>query len=794
MSLVTQIPNQYAKVGTAYSFQFDAGTFSGTGLTYEAYINRPNQGRSLPSWLSFDSATRTFSGTPTNWYEAEALQIVVECTDSVPATSYCIFTIVVGAADNTGRTVWRSGSTPGHILTAANIAAYNTGTISAGQWVVIDTDVVPSGTALTKINEARANGGFIVWKLNNSNRLSFLYSEVDAGETIALDFSAGNIAYIRPNGNCTGLRGKEIMFTNYNEIGIIKDSTTNPILLTGDDGHIRFIGQPADNTPYNTNCYGIKVTSNKNTLAKVNAGFNDGIEFSFVEAYGGPDDSAIGFHIKTDITLTFGDRRPSANTGSRNCNMRWIQVHDCYIYDTEGEGVYIGGGFYGGGSSTLPDRFYHDIEYARVEWNIALNTGWDALQMKNVIREGRMMYNYVKDTGTLPGASNAQRFGVFVGDGFVGDVAYNWVESSGRTAIRHYDTGYTKIYNNVVYNSGKEGGYGAKVANPVWNINTPIDILVNKNLPANIYSVAPTTSYTSRADLADGDLLCHIFHNTFINCLDTLVLFTATPVGQIRAQNNLFVNCGRTTISIPSGSVNSGNVILNEVLLTNHFVDPDNKDFRILIGSSANGAGDDISSYYTNTDYNGTSYVTLTPSAGAFEFGSVINQDRYNYVATGNILPTVNAGSNQSINSLNSSIVLTGTATDSDGTISSQVWTQISGPNTATLANETTLVLTASNLIVGTYIFRLTATDNSGGISFDEVSVTVNSDPDYTFHKFYQADDNVGTNETLIAVTTDVNYSVPTGLNKWFRRGSIPKAKTGTETGDEVFTNWINVL
>jgi hypothetical protein len=246
----------------------------------------------------------------------------------------------------------------------------------------------------------------------------------------------------------------------------------------------------------------------------------------------------------------------------------------------------------------------------------------------------------------------------------------------------------------------------------------------------------------------------------------------------------------------PASQINENlkRVIDNIKRNENYTINFDNKDFRIIVTSSANGAGVDISSYFTNADYNGTSYVTSAPSAGAFEFGSVINNDRYNYLANGNILPTVNAGVDQLIFSPFDSVVLTGTATDEDGTISSQVWTQISGPNTATLANETTLTLTASNLILGTYIFRLTATDNSGGIAFDDVIVNVNDSSEYTYHRFYRADDNTGTNSQLIAVTTDVNYAVPTGLNKWFRRGSIPKAKTGTETGDEVFANWINVL
>lgn len=61
------ISNQTATEDAAYTFQFNSGTFSdadvGDTLTYTA---RMADGSALPSWLSFNSATRTFSGTPTN--------------------------------------------------------------------------------------------------------------------------------------------------------------------------------------------------------------------------------------------------------------------------------------------------------------------------------------------------------------------------------------------------------------------------------------------------------------------------------------------------------------------------------------------------------------------------------------------------------------------------------------------------------------------------------------------------------------------------------------------------------
>jgi hypothetical protein len=92
-----------------------------------------------------------------------------------------------------------------------------------------------------------------------------------------------------------------------------------------------------------------------------------------------------------------------------------------------------------------------------------------------------------------------------------------------------------------------------------------------------------------------------------------------------------------------------------------------------------------------------------------------------------NQMPTANAGSDVTINLPTSTTPVTGSGTDPDGTIASYAWTQTSGPTTATLANETTPTLTASDLATGTYIFKLTVTDNDGATAEDEVKVIVNA-------------------------------------------------------------------
>ena len=88
-TLNNAISDQSATEDSVFSFTFDANTFtdidSGDTLTYSAQLV---DGSALPSWLSFDADTRTFSGTPLNG-DVGSLSIEVTADDGLgglPAT------------------------------------------------------------------------------------------------------------------------------------------------------------------------------------------------------------------------------------------------------------------------------------------------------------------------------------------------------------------------------------------------------------------------------------------------------------------------------------------------------------------------------------------------------------------------------------------------------------------------------------------------------------------------------------------------------------------------------------
>jgi hypothetical protein len=93
-----------------------------------------------------------------------------------------------------------------------------------------------------------------------------------------------------------------------------------------------------------------------------------------------------------------------------------------------------------------------------------------------------------------------------------------------------------------------------------------------------------------------------------------------------------------------------------------------------------------------------------------------------------NLPPTANAGADQQIQLPANSIVLTGSASDSDGTISTYNWAQTSGP-IVTITNASSPTASVTELSQGTYVFRLTVTDDDGATAFDDVNVNVAGQP-----------------------------------------------------------------
>jgi hypothetical protein len=88
------VANQTVTEDLAYSFQFSANTFNDIDVEALSYTAQLSTGGALPSWLSFDSNTRTFNGTALN-ENVGTITVRIIANDSNGGTVSTTFDLVV---------------------------------------------------------------------------------------------------------------------------------------------------------------------------------------------------------------------------------------------------------------------------------------------------------------------------------------------------------------------------------------------------------------------------------------------------------------------------------------------------------------------------------------------------------------------------------------------------------------------------------------------------------------------------------------------------------------------------
>ena len=187
-TVANPIPNQNATEDTAFNFQFAVNTFGdvdvGNTLTYSAQLAG---GGALPGWLTFDSATRTFSGTPANG-DAGTFSVEVTADDGNGGTVTDTFDIVVSDT-NDGPSV----ANPIPNQNATEDAAFNF-QFEAGVFTDVD------GDTLTYSAQMAGGGALPAWLSFNSATRTFSGTPAngDVGtvsiEVIASDGNGGTVA------------------------------------------------------------------------------------------------------------------------------------------------------------------------------------------------------------------------------------------------------------------------------------------------------------------------------------------------------------------------------------------------------------------------------------------------------------------------------------------------------------------------------------------------------------------------------------------------------------------------
>lgn len=119
--------------------------------------------------------------------------------------------------------------------------------------------------------------------------------------------------------------------------------------------------------------------------------------------------------------------------------------------------------------------------------------------------------------------------------------------------------------------------------------------------------------------------------------------------------------------------------------------------------------------------------LTVTDNKGATATDDV-NVIVNNANTPANQPPVARAGTDMAITLPTNSVTLNGSASsDPDGTISKYLWSKVSGPTTFLIASTGSAITVVSNLVAGTYVFRLTVTDNNGATANDDITIVVNN-------------------------------------------------------------------
>lgn len=340
--------------------------------------------------------------------------------------------------------------------------------------------------------------------------------------------------------------------------------------------------------------------------------------------------------------ITFGARGSEITPGGSHVILNNLEIGPMYVRTTiadqagQGSGIY---GFFGSGDQDVQvyNNRMHDAEFC-------LAVGFMSGTLTDVYVYNNTVYNCATGIVFASGSNNSHASNVLlhdnhVSDGYVWDSTNNryhcdgfhiWAnDSSGVTA-----SGITglKIYNNTI--DGKWGTYTTSriyveaLDNDLPAIINPLifNNIVNNSAPG---TVEPTDGYI----YTKGTSNAQVYNNTVIgmggtsnqdSAFNTLWLITPTV-----HENNIVVNCN-TVYYAESGNTwgtRDYNVYYNirggASKIGTHDVLTDPKldaSFRLQSGSSAIGAGVNLSSYFTTDKSNNPRLATGAWDVGAYVY------------------------------------------------------------------------------------------------------------------------------------------------------------------------------
>ncbi len=305
--------------------------------------------------------------------------------------------------------------------------------------------------------------------------------------------------------------------------------------------------------------------------------------------------------------------------------------------------------------------------------------------------------------------------------------------------------------------------------------STPVfanEVVLWEQIGGDPVTITPDDSYTTQiTGLSPAGApyrFRYTIRNTATNCTSSFnqvtINYNTNPITiTVNGGSDLVATCDETNIDIPYSTTGGGS-----------------DQYRIV-----SGPADAPFSYPTSfTDVNGGNLNIDLENEGTYTFVFRRRQtgqnlascqeatDQINVTITRNADPPANVGTDQNLNCNEVSTELTGNTQLYGETL----WSQVSGPNTATISDPSIPRPTVTNLVPGVYTFRYTINnapvcpfDPDDNVSFDDVVVNVAS-------------------ATNISAAAGPDQTICTGTNVQLAANTPPSDQTGTWSGPSGIT------
>ncbi|AFK02533.1 hypothetical protein Emtol_1384 [Emticicia oligotrophica DSM 17448] len=263
---------------------------------------------------------------------------------------------------------------------------------------------------------------------------------VQPGEVICIQ--AGNYSLLRFV-NFIGTASQPIIFKNCGgQVTIAHNQYYGALDFLGSK-YFKVTGSGSANIPYGFLIAGTGANASGLSVA----GLSTNCEIERVEV---KNTGFAGMLIKTDPNC-------DSSTWRSNFTMTDVSIHDNYVHDTGGEGLYVGSSFYNGKSITCNGQtitvFPHLIEKLKIYNNIIANTGADGLQY-SCAPQAEVYNNSISNYGIAPFEA-FQNNGIQLG-AVSGKFYGNKIKSGTGNGIQiTQPIGDISVYNNVVESAGQ---------------------------------------------------------------------------------------------------------------------------------------------------------------------------------------------------------------------------------------------------------------------------------------------------------------------------------------------------